>query len=94
MIPQAKREEFVQQVFWNSHEILGVNQVLAERLTKRQKAGHIVPHISDIFLDLVPKFDPFVTYGAHQLFGKYEFEKEKGNNPAFQKFVDVSLPTT
>jgi hypothetical protein len=32
-----------------------------------------------------------VTYGAHQLFGKYEFEKEKGANQAFQKFVDVSL---
>jgi hypothetical protein len=32
-----------------------------------------------------------VTYGAHQLFGKYEFEKEKGANTAFQKFVDVSV---
>lgn len=44
--------------------------------------------IGDIFLERVPLFEPFVTYGAHQLFGKYEFEKEKGANPVFQKFVD------
>lgn len=41
-------------------------------------------------LEFIAKFEPFVVYGAHQLFGKYEFEKEKTNNPAFQKFVDVS----
>jgi hypothetical protein len=28
------------------------------------------------------RFEPFVVYGAHQLFGKYEFEKEKTSNPA------------
>lgn len=45
--------------------------------------------IGDLFLERIPLFEPFVTYGAHQLFGKYEFEKEKGSNPAFQRFVDV-----
>lgn len=58
-------------------------------LNKRQKAAHVVDKIGDIFLDLVPHFAPFVKYGAHQLYGKYEFEKEKGSNPAFAKFVDV-----
>ena len=91
VVPAAKREEFVQQVFWNTHEILSVNMVLAEKLTKRQKQAHVVPRIGDILLEQVQRFEPFVTYGAHQLFGKYEFEKEKGSNPAFQKFVDVSL---
>jgi hypothetical protein len=80
----------VQQVFWNTHEILSVNMVLAEKLTKRQKQAHVVPRVGDILLEQVQRFEPFVTYGAHQLFGKYEFEKEKGSNPAFQKFVDVS----
>jgi hypothetical protein len=41
-------------------------------------------------LERAVHFEPFVTYGAHQLFGKYEFEKEKGANASFQKFVDVS----
>lgn len=58
-------------------------------LNKRQKQAHVVDHIGDIFLDMVPHFAPFVKYGAHQLYGKYEFEKEKGSNPAFAKFVDV-----
>jgi hypothetical protein len=89
VIPQAKRESFVTQVFWNTHEILAVNSVFSERLTKRQKHHHIVPHVADIMLEFIAKFEPFVVYGAHQLFGKYEFEKEKTNNPAFQKFVDV-----
>lgn len=88
VIPVAKREDFVTQVFWNVHEVLGVNAVLADRLTKRQKQAPIVHTVGDILLECVPRFEPFVRYGAHQLFGKYEFEKEKGNNLAFQKFVD------
>jgi hypothetical protein len=48
----------------------------------------VVQSIGDIFLECVPRFEPFVVYGAHQLFGKYEFEKQKNSNPAFQKFVD------
>ncbi|KAJ9097534.1 hypothetical protein QFC19_006708 [Naganishia cerealis] len=88
VIPQAKRESFVTQVFWNTHEILAVNSLFAERLTKRQKHNHIVPYVADIMGEFIAQFEPFVVYGAHQLFGKYEFEKEKTNNPAFQKFVD------
>ncbi|ORY80260.1 CNH-domain-containing protein [Leucosporidium creatinivorum] len=88
IIPEERREDFVTQVFWNVLEIYAVNVRLAELLNKRQKAGHVVEKIGDIFLDLVPHFGPFVKYGAHQLYGKYEFEKEKGSNPAFAKFVD------
>ncbi|GAA5858311.1 hypothetical protein JCM8547_004643 [Rhodosporidiobolus lusitaniae] len=88
IIPESRREDFVQQVFWNVLEIYAVNVRLSELLNKRQKQAHVVDHIGDIFLDMVPHFAPFVKYGAHQLYGKYEFEKEKGSNPAFAKFVD------
>ncbi|GAA5923331.1 uncharacterized protein JCM15063_003614 [Sporobolomyces koalae] len=88
IIPEARREDFVTQVFWNVLEIYAVNVRLADLLNKRQKQNHVVGHIGDIFLDLVPHFAPFVKYGAHQLYGKYEFEKEKGSNPAFAKFVE------
>ena len=43
----------------------------------------------DIFRDNVPLFGPFVSYGAHWFYGKYEFEKEKSSNPAFAQFVEV-----
>ena len=90
MIDSKKRDDFVRQVFWNVHDVLSVNHVLADRLTKRQKQQPVVQAIGDLFLERIPHFEPFVTYGAHQMFGKYEFEKEKGANPAFQQFVDVS----
>ncbi len=51
----------------------------------------MVDHIGDVLLDIVPHFGPFVSYGAHQLYGKYEFEKEKSSNPAFALFVEVSF---
>ncbi|KAM0793648.1 hypothetical protein ACM66B_001079 [Microbotryomycetes sp. NB124-2] len=88
IIPENRREDFVTQVFWNILEIHSVNIRLAELLNKRQKSAHVVDKIGDIFLDIVPHFAPFVKYGAHQLYGKYEFEKEKGSNQAFAKFVE------
>lgn len=93
IIPAARREDFVRQVFWNVHDVWSVNHILGEKLTKRQKQQPVVQSLGDLFLERVPLFEPFVAYGAHQLFGKYEFEKEKGANPAFQKFVDVSSQT-
>ncbi|WAQ85698.1 hypothetical protein PtA15_6A326 [Puccinia triticina] len=88
IIPEARRQDFLSQVFWNVLEVLSVNSRLCELLSKRQKSAHLVPHIADIYLELVPHFSPFVKYGAHQLYGKYEFEREKAANPAFAKFVD------
>jgi hypothetical protein len=90
IVASDRRDDFVRQVFWNVHEVLAVSQPLAERLTKRQKQQPVVQAIGDLFLERAVHFEPFVTYGAHQLFGKYEFEKEKGANASFQKFVDVS----
>ncbi|CUA74621.1 Rho1 guanine nucleotide exchange factor 1 [Schizosaccharomyces pombe 972h-] [Rhizoctonia solani] len=89
VIPEERREDFVQQVFWNVEDILDVNTRLRDLLTKRQNAYPIVETIGDIFLELVPHFSPFVLYGKHQLYGKYEFEKEKSTNSAFASFVET-----
>ncbi|GAC92885.1 hypothetical protein PHSY_000443 [Pseudozyma hubeiensis SY62] len=88
VIPEDHRDDFVTQVFWNVLEIHAVNAKLAELLTKRQKQADIVDRIGDILLEMVPHFQPFVKYGSHQLYGKYEFEKEKSSNSAFARFVD------
>jgi hypothetical protein len=56
--------------------------------TKRQKHRPFVDQIADVMLKHIPKLEPFIKYGAHQLYGKYEFEKEKNSNSALAQFVD------
>ncbi|KAJ2932613.1 hypothetical protein H1R20_g4473, partial [Candolleomyces eurysporus] len=88
VIPENRREDFIMQVFWNVDAIIKVNTRLRDALTKRQKQYAIVEKIGDILLDCVKDFDPFVSYGSHQLWGKWSFEKEKSSNPAFAAFVE------
>ncbi|KAL2867863.1 putative Rho guanyl nucleotide exchange factor (Rom2) [Aspergillus lucknowensis] len=87
-IPEHRREKFIRTVFGNCLDVLKVNGALSEALNARQKESHIVRSVGDIFLQHVPRFDPFIKYGANQLYGRYEFEKEKSSNPAFAKFVE------
>jgi hypothetical protein len=91
IIPESRRADFIQQVFWNILDVISVNTRLRDALNKRQKSYAVIEGIADIFLESVPHFAPFVSYGAHQLYGKYEFEKEKSSNPAFAQFVEVRL---
>ena len=90
-IPPDRRTDFLAQVFWNVHDIIAVNTRLRDALNRRQKSYAVVDRIGDILLEFVPDFAPFVSYGAHQLYGKYEFEKEKTSNPAFAQFVEVGF---
>ena len=87
-IPEHRREKFIRTVFSNCLEILAVNSRFAESLSARQRENPVVRNIGDIFLQWVPRFDPFIKYGANQMYGKFEFEKEKSQNQAFSRFVD------
>ena len=87
-IPEHRREKFIRTVFSNCLEILAVNSKFAEQLSARQRENPVVRNIGDIFLQWVPRFDPFIKYGANQMYGKFEFEKEKSQNQAFSRFVD------
>ena len=71
--------------------MIAVNTRLCDALNKRQNSYVIIECIADIFSDIVPLFAPFVSYGTHQLYGRYEFEKEKSSNPAFAQFVEVRM---
>ncbi|KAG8914297.1 RHO1 GDP-GTP exchange protein 2 [Tulasnella sp. 408] len=88
IIAEPRRIQFVQQVFWNLDEIIAVNTRLRDALNKRQKSSAIVETIGDIYLDVVKRFEPFVRYGSHQLYGKFEFDKEKSSNAVFAQFVE------
>ncbi|PBK72403.1 CNH-domain-containing protein [Armillaria solidipes] len=90
VIPAERRTAFLEQVFWNVFDIIAVNTRLRDALNKRQKSYAVVEKIGDILLEAVPHFGPFVSYGAHQLYGKYEFEKEKNANAAFAQFVETT----
>ncbi len=87
-IPERHRERFVRTVFSNCMEVHSVNQKMADQLTRRQQENPVVRNVGDIFLECVPRFGPFVKYGANQLWGKHEFEAERTRNPVFSKFVD------
>ena len=87
-IPERHRERFVRTVFSNCMEVHAVNQKMAELLTRRQQENPVVRNVGDIFLECVPRFGPFVRYGANQLWGKHEFEGERTRNPIFSRFVD------
>lgn len=87
-IPEHRREKFIRTVFANCKEVYDVNSRMAEALTRRQQQNPVVRNVGDIIRDYVPRFGPFITYGANQLFGKYEYEREKQGNPAFARFAD------
>lgn len=87
-IPEHRREKFIRTVFSNCLDVLAVNSKLAARLNERQEKNPVCHNVGDIFLEFIPRFDPFIKYGANQLYGKYEFEKERASNAAFSKFVD------
>ncbi|KAL9049387.1 MAG: hypothetical protein Q9162_007241 [Coniocarpon cinnabarinum] len=87
-LPEPKREKFIHTVFCNTPEVYAVNLRLAEALTRRQQQHPVVRNVGDILLEFVPRFPPFIRYGANQLWGKYDFEREKKENPFFKKFTD------
>jgi hypothetical protein len=88
IIPAARRDKFVRTVFGNILDVHSVNSRLAEALTRRQQSSAVVTQVGDIYMEWIPKFEPFIRYGANQLWGKHEFEREKAANPSFARWVD------
>ncbi|KAI1472401.1 CNH-domain-containing protein [Daldinia caldariorum] len=90
-IPAAKREQVVQNIFSNIIDhpsIHSVSSRFAKALTERQQKNPVVKNLGDIFLEIVPQFEPFILYGSKQLEAKFEFENERSSNPYFAKFVE------
>ncbi|KAI5861073.1 CNH-domain-containing protein [Durotheca rogersii] len=90
-IPAARRERVVQNIFSNIIDhpsIHSVSSRFAKALTDRQQKNPVVKNLGDIFLEIVPQFEPFILYGSKQLEAKFEFENERSSNPYFAKFVE------
>ncbi|KXJ93894.1 CNH domain-domain-containing protein [Microdochium bolleyi] len=90
-IPAQRRDRVVRQIFSNVIDHPSVHSVssrFARALTERQQKDHVVRNIGDIFLEIVPQFEPFILYGSKQLEAKFSFENERSANPYFAKFVE------
>ncbi|GME71601.1 unnamed protein product [[Candida] boidinii] len=88
IIKEQEREHFVNTVFFNITEIWEVNNKFAEALTRRQQKESVVKEVGDIFVEWIPRMEPFIKYGAGQVMGKYEFDRQKRHNPLFVKFIE------
>lgn len=87
IIPEYRRENFIKMVFGLVMDVHKVNVALAEAFSSRQQESMIVKEIGDVILEHAKNFEPFVEYGAHQAYAKYEIDKEKSRNPIFAKFI-------
>ncbi|KAI1662408.1 CNH-domain-containing protein [Daldinia decipiens] len=90
-IPAPRRDKVVQNIFSNIIDhpsIHNVSSRFAKALTERQQKNPVVKNLGDIFLEIVPQFEPFILYGSKQLEAKFEFENERSSNPYFAKFVE------
>lgn len=88
ILPDTRRADFVRTVFRNLLDIHAVNARLADMLTRRQRHRSVVEHIGDIFAEIVPDFEPYVFYGAHQAAARLRVEEERAINPVFAMFVE------
>ncbi|GMM28177.1 Rho family guanine nucleotide exchange factor [Martiniozyma asiatica (nom. inval.)] len=88
IIKDKEREHFIRSVFHNINEIWSINHKFAESLIRRQQLSPIVTGIADIFLEFIPQFTSFETYGAGQVVGKYEFDRQRKINPLLRRFVE------
>ncbi|CEP14903.1 hypothetical protein [Parasitella parasitica] len=89
IIPIERRHQFITDVFWNLADIERITMALSRDLTARQDKHSIIPCIGDILLEHVQGFDPFVTYGAHQIIGKHIYELEKRKNVKLLQFAQA-----
>ncbi|EMR69667.1 putative rho guanyl nucleotide exchange factor protein [Eutypa lata UCREL1] len=90
-IPVNRRDRIVRSIFSNVIDhpsIHSVSSRFARALTERQQKNPVVKNIGDIFLEIVPQFEPFILYGSKQMEAKFSFENERSNNPNFAKYVD------
>ncbi|RYP87865.1 hypothetical protein DL769_000457 [Monosporascus sp. CRB-8-3] len=90
-IPTQRRERVVRQIFSNVIDhpsIHSVSSRFARALTERQQKNPVVKSIGDIFLEIVPQFEPFILYGSKQMEAKFAFENERSANPNFTKYVE------
>lgn len=88
IIPKERRDDFIDKVFSNILEIKNISTELCIALRCRQQEHPIVSHISDIMLNFISRFEPFIYYGSRQHVAKHIYEHERFNNLKFAQFAE------
>lgn len=91
---ERKRDAFIRAAFANVMEVHVPHAELTEAFHQRQQEHPVVPHIGDILLQFVDRFDPLIKYSANQWDSRYAMEHERSVNPEFEKFVNVRASRT
>lgn len=89
IIPESRRETFINKVFCNIMAIHQVNHRFLSALRVLQEENPIVAQIGDVVLDFVMQLEPFLLYGARQHEAKYMLDQERVNNKKFAVFAEV-----
>jgi hypothetical protein len=89
IIPEDRRSSFIEKIFFNVQELVSITNRFSKSLNARQiQDRNIVSRVGDIFLDHINYFEPFVAYGAHQLFAKFTLDREMENNIKLREFLE------
>ncbi|CAG8554215.1 4215_t:CDS:10 [Ambispora gerdemannii] len=89
IIPQARFEVFIQDIFFNIFDIRKHNKRMLEKLRERQREGHVVEKIGDIFLECSLDFgNDYILYNGHFPLADILIKTEKNRNPEFRSFLE------
>lgn len=90
--PAHRREEFIQQVFSNTHVIREATRRLIENFAIRQREQPIILTVGDIFLEAAADFhDIYPEYTGNLPHAELVLSQELAENPELRLFVEVSF---
>lgn len=90
IIPEREREAFIRTVFGGVNDLLRLAKSMSEALTKRQQQQKpVIETFSDVFLDYVGNFEPFIKYSGNKVFASFEHERQQQVNMKYARFLDA-----
>ncbi|KAG0367023.1 hypothetical protein BGZ54_004537 [Gamsiella multidivaricata] len=88
IVDSEKVDEFIEDVFLNYKEIMGLNKNLLEALKVRQEEQPLVERIGDVLLAHVVGFEEaYARYIPRIALSEYAYKKEETKNPKFAQFL-------
>jgi len=96
VIPPARLEKFLTDVFHNFNDLYAHHRRLVDRLHEIQRDEHPrIRSITPAVLDAALNFrEAYMEYIPNYPIAEYRIGEEMANNPAFEAFVNVKLIPT
>ncbi|KAI9291635.1 hypothetical protein K502DRAFT_320968 [Neoconidiobolus thromboides FSU 785] len=84
---KSRVEAVLSTLFYNYKDITLINQILFQKLKKRQMEDYIVYQIGDIFLEWAKNLECYAHYGGHLAYTQDFIKNEIEYNPKFAQFL-------